>query len=165
MTIKPYFNSNVSQNIFQNIFNESELREVKVNSLRLNFKITKKITKAIFINNSLSYSSNQFIVRNSSNQNVSGINNHFKIVYNIKPKWIFTTNLKYYKPDLNSTISYSFLDSEASYKLKSIEIGCVAKNVLNYTNFKTKYVSDMSITNYQQEIMYRYLMLFTRFKF
>lgn len=159
------FNSNVSQNIFQNIFNESELREVKVNSLRLNFKITKKITKAIFINNSLSYSSNQFIVRNSSNQNVSGINNHFKIVYNIKPKWIFTTNLKYYKPDLNSTISYSFLDSEASYKLKSIEIGCVAKNVLNYTNFKTKYVSDMSITNYQQEIMYRYLMLFTRFKF
>lgn len=159
------FNSNASQNIFENIFNQSELREVKVNSLQLNIKILKKITKSIFINNSLSYFSSQFIVKNNSNQNVSGINNNFKIVYNIKPKWIFTTNLKYYKPDLRNTISYSFLDFESSYKLKSIEIGCVAKNLLNYTNFKTKYVSDISITNYQQKIMDRHLMLFTRYKF
>jgi len=159
-TIKLSTNYSISE--YENIVNNSELRNNK--SQFLTTKLFIKTAFDIFINfeNTLNLSKSISETENTNQFINESLNNNFKIILKPSKKWFVLLSSDYFLPNLKQkTVFYMFLDASVRFKPKNkrLEFNLIAKNLLDENNFEQIQTSDFSTNIYKTNILPRYYML------
>ena len=159
-------NGNYSLSFNKNVVNNSEIRDIKGNTLFLNLTARVGYKSKISFENNIFYLNNSFEVENNKTR-FQSITNQTKIIY--KP----TKEIKIYSianiisPDLNQNTNYLFLESEINYSPlnKKYGLSLIAKNLTNNKTFETRSISDFSSSTSSHNLIERYVMLKLYFSF
>lgn len=152
---------------FQNIVNNTGLRDNTSKSLFGSFDIRTGFKGAINFRNKTKFNNNVFESEGNSANSFTSFQNDFSIKY-IKENFQFIVESQYFKPDLNSSIRGDlFLDANVSFKPKNgkIEYRLRANNLLNKKVFQNVNTTDFSTTIFQHNLQERFLLLSASFKF
>jgi hypothetical protein len=159
-------NGNYSLSYDKNVVNNSEIRDIKGNTLFLNLIARVGYKSKISFENNIFYLNNSFEVENNKTR-FQSLTNQTKIIY--KP----TKGIKIYSianiisPDLNQNTNYLFLESEVNYSPlnKKYGLSLIAKNLTNNKTFETRSISDFSSSTSSHNLIERYVMLKLYFSF
>jgi len=160
-------NSNYSVNQYQNIVNNSGLRENKSKNLFAEFKVRTGFKTAINFENKLFFNNNLFETELGASNEFTSFQNDFSVKY-IKNDFHFTLNTQYFKPDLKSSISGDlFLDASIRFtsKNKKIEYLLRANNLLNHKTYRNINSSDLSTTSFEHNLQERFALFSIGFRF
>ena len=161
------FNSNYSINEYQNIINNSGLRDNTSKNLFAEFKIRTGFKGDLNFENNVFVNTNSFETDLGDSNEFTSFQNDFSIKY-IKDNFQFNINSQYFKPDLKSDISGDlFLDASVrlTSKNKNIEYMLKANNLLNQKRFRNINSSDLSVSTFEHNLQERFLLLSVGFKF
>lgn len=161
------FNSNYSINQYQNIINNSGLRDNTSKNLFAEFKIRTGFKGALNFENNIFLNNNFFETEVGNSNEFTSFQNDFSIKY-IKKSFQFSFDTQYFKPDLKSDISGDlFLDASVrlTSKNKKIEYMLKANNLLNQKRFRNINSSDLSVSTFEHNLQERFLLLSVGFKF
>ncbi|MCF6294379.1 MAG: TonB-dependent receptor [Flavobacteriaceae bacterium] len=161
-------NSSYSISEYQNIINDSGLRNNRSKSLFGQFHIRTGFKKPLNFENKISFRNNVFKSIDSNTTNsFTSFQNDFKAKY-IKGNFKFILNSQYFNPDLGANISGDlFIDALLSYKPKKgkIEYLLKANNLLNNNLYKSINTSDFSTSIFEYNLQERFLLLSILFKY
>ncbi|WP_152611474.1 carboxypeptidase-like regulatory domain-containing protein [Psychroserpens damuponensis] len=161
------FDSNYSINEYQNIINDSELRNNKSKSLFAKFQLRTGFKSAINFENKIAIRNNVFDNQDGSTNSFTALQTDFKTKF-VKNEFQFVFTTQYVKPDLKTNINGDlFLDASLNYKPKKgkIEYQLKANNLLNNSTYQNINVSDFSSSNYEHNLIERLVLLSVKFKF
>ncbi len=167
--LKSTFNINSSYSIqeYQNIVNNSSLRDNTSKTFFGQLDVRTGFQKAINFSNKLIFNINTFETTSNSSNSVATFQNDFTLKY-IKNGFQFNINSQYFKPDLKSnTPSDLFLDTFIAYKPKNskIEYQLKANNLLNKKFYRNIYNNDFSTSIFEHNLIERFVLLSINFKF
>lgn len=164
-TVNLNSNYNISQ--YQNIINDSGLRNNTSRNLLSEFKIRTGFK------GDLNFENNIFINNNNFESDLGGANeftsfqNDFSVKY-VKKKFQFIINSQYFKPDLKSNISGDiFLDASIRLTSKNNKFDYMlrANNLLNKKTFSNINQSDLFTTIFEHNLQERFILFSVGFRF
>lgn len=161
-------NSNFNLSFDNNIINNSEIREIKNETLFLNFTARRGIKKIVVIENKITFINNNFIViKENLKNNFQSLSNQTKMV--LKKNDRFNANVigNFISPNLKENNTYFFLESEINYtsKNKKITYSLIGKNLTNNKAFFMSGVTNFSNNRSSHNLIERYVMLKITFGF
>jgi hypothetical protein len=161
------FNSNYSISQYQNIINNSGLRDNTSKNLLAEFKIRTGFKGALNFENNIYINNNFFETDSGDSNEFTSFQNDFSVKY-IKNDFQFIINTQYFKPDLKQDISGDlFLDASIrmTSKNKKIEYMLKANNLLNQKTFRNINSSDLSESTFEHNLQERFVLLSVGFRF
>lgn len=161
------FNSNYTISEYQNIINNSGLRNNTSKNLFAEFKIRTGFKGALNFENNVFINNNFFETEVGDSNEFTSFQNDFSIKY-IKNSFQFSVDSQYFKPDLKSDISGDlFLDASIrlTSKNKKIEYMLKANNLLNQRTFRNINSSDLSESIFEHNLQERFVLLSVGFRF
>jgi hypothetical protein len=161
------FNSNYSISQYQNIINNSGLRDNTSKNLLAEFKIRTGFKGALNFENNIYINNNFFETDLGDSNEFTSFQNDFSVKY-IKNDFQFIINTQYFKPDLKQDISGDlFLDASIrmTSKNKKIEYMLKANNLLNQKTFRNINSSDLSESTFEHNLQECFLLLSVGFRF
>lgn len=167
--LKSTININSSYTIlnYQNIINNSQLRDNTNKNLLGQVYIRTGFQSHLNFENKIMFSNNNYSNNYNSSSSFSSFQNDFKIKY-LKDDFQFTINSQFFKPDLNQNISGDlFLDVNLSYSPKNskIEYLLKANNLLNKKIYRNINISDFSTSIFQHNLQKRFILFSIQFKY
>jgi hypothetical protein len=160
-------NTNYTIRQYQNIINDSGLRDNTSKNLFAEFKIRTGFKGSFNIENNVYVNNNFFETEVGGSNEFTSFQNDFSIKY-IKNSFQFIINTQYFKPDLKQDISGDlFLDASIrlTSKNKKIEYMLKANNLLNQKRFRNINSSDLSISTFEHNLQERFALLSVGFRF
>lgn len=160
------FNSNYNISQYQNIINNSGLRDNTSKNLFTEFKIRTGFKGALNFENNVFVNNNFFETDSENSNKFTSFQNDFSIKY-IKNDFQFIINSQYFKPDLKSDISGDlFLDVSIRFtsKNKKIEYMLKANNLLNQKKYININSSDLSTTSFEHNLQERFALFSVGFR-
>ena len=160
-------NSTYSVNEYQNIVNDSELRNNLSKSWFGNFSMRTGFQRKINFENKLSFSNIVFKNEENKANSFTSFRNDFKIKY-FPNDFQLILNNQYFKPDLSAGVSdYFFLDATVNYKPKNgkLEYQIKADNLFNNKIYRNIYSSDFSTSVFEHNLQERFVLLSILFKY
>lgn len=161
------FKSSYSINKYQNIINDSGLRDNIAKSFLSEFYIrTGFKSKLNFENKTILRITNFSNSMNNSNS-VSSFQNDFTAKFS-KSNFLFSVKGQYFNPELNNKEKgYVFLDFSVDYKPfdSRIEYSIRANNLLNHNVYRSVFTSDFSSSVFKYSLLERFLLMSVKFKF
>lgn len=160
-------NSNYTISQYQNIINDSGLRDNTSKNLFTEFKIRTGFKGALNFENNLFFGNNFFETELGGSNEFTSFQNDFSIKY-IKDRFQFVINSQYFKPDLKQDISGDlFLDTSIrlTSKNKKIEYMLKANNLLNQKRYRNINSSDLSTTSFEHNLQERFALFSIGFRF
>lgn len=161
------FNTNYAINKYQNLINNSDLRDNTSKNLFSEFKIRTGFKGVLNFENNTSINNNVFETGSGASNEFTSFRNDFSIKY-IKNDFQFIVDTQYFKPDLNQDISGDFF-IDASVRLtsknKKIEYALRAHNLLNQQTFININSTDLSVTSFEHNLQVRFALLSIGFRF
>lgn len=164
-TVNLNSNYNISQ--YQNIINDSGLRNNTSRNLLSEFKIRTGFKGALNFENNLFINNNNFESDLGGTNEFTSFQNDFSIKY-MKNNFQFIINSQYFKPDLNSNISGDlFLDAtiRLTSKNKKMEYMIRANNLLNQKTFRNINQTDLSSSIFEHNLQERFALFSVGFRF
>ena len=160
------FNGNYSMSFNKNIVNNSEIRDIKGNTLYLNLTARVGIKSIITLENNTSFMENSFEV-SQNKTTFQSLTNRTKIIYKPSKEIKIFGISNIISPDLKQNNNYLFLESEISYSPlnKNYGYSIIAKNLTNNKTFETRNISDISNSINSHNLIERYIMLKIYFSF
>lgn len=161
------FNSNYNISQYQNIINNSGLRDNTSKNLFAEFKIRTGFKGTLNFENNVFLNNNFFETDLGNSNEFTSFQNDFTIKY-IKDSFQFIINSQYFKPDLKSDISGDlFIDASIrlTSKNKKIEYMLKANNLLNQKTFRNINSSDLSESIFEHNLQERFVLLSIGFRF
>ena len=160
-------NSSYSVDEYQNIVNDSELRNNLSKSWFGNFSIRTGFKGKINFENKAFLRNFSFENEGSKSNSFTTFQNDFNIKF-ISKEFQFIVNNQYFKPDLsNETSGDLFLDLTLRYQPKKgkIEYQIKADNLLNNNIYRNINTSDFSTSIFQLSLQNRFILFSVQFKF
>lgn len=160
-------NSNYNISEFQNIINNSKLRNNTSENLFASFDIRTGFKGALNFRIKTLINNNTFTNEGNPSNSFTSFQNDFSVKY-IKDNFQFIAESQYFKPDLNTAIRGDvFLDAKIIFKPKKSKIEYIlrANNLLNNKVFQNINTSDFSTTIFQYNLQERFLLLSAAFRF
>jgi hypothetical protein len=159
-------NSSYTISYDKNTINNSDIRDIKANTLNTIFTLRTKFSDKFILENNFNYMNNSFEVLNTTS-NFQSFNQMSKVVYNPTKEINISAISNFIKPDLSQSIQYLFLESEIGYspKNKSYSFGLIAKNLTNIKTFETRNISDFSSSVSSHNLIEKYIMFSVRFSY
>ena len=155
-----------SQANYKNIINDSNIRNIKSETLGLGFEL-RSVYKGIFnyhlgsklTNNKISNS-----IINTFNNSSSFINLNFSVNERL---YLDIITERYFFKDNNEANAYSFLDLNSNYKFKNdkLILGISGKNLLNTTSFKNLSISEIGTSATDYRLLPRYILFKLEYRF
>lgn len=151
----------------KNIVNNSNLRDVETRLLFINCVLRTSFKSKFYIENDFSYSHNDFLLDNVSQNRFSSFNDTFKIIYKIGSDFKTNVATNFVSPDLSKNNTYLFLDSELRYRPqnKRFQYALIMRNLTNNKKFETVSISDYSKTIASHNLLERYILGNVSFRF
>ena len=167
--LRTTFNLNSNYNItkYQNLINDSELRNNTGRNLLVEFKARTGFKGSINFENQFFLNNNVFETDLGNLNEFTSFRNDFSIKY-VKKRFQLTIDSQYFKPDLKSNISgYLFFDASLrlSSKNKKIEYMLKANNLLNQKTFRNIISSDLSESSFEHNLQERFALFSIGFRF
>lgn len=159
-------NGNYSLSFNKNVVNNSEIRDIKGNTLFLNLTARVGYKSKISFENNIFYLNNSFEVENNKTI-FQSLTNQTKIIYKPTKEIKINSIANIISPDLNQNSNYLFLESEINYSPlnKKYGLSLIAKNLTNNKTFETRSISDFSSSTSSHNLIERYVMLKLYFSF
>jgi hypothetical protein len=160
-------NSNYGINKYQNLINDSELRNNISKNLFVEFKARTGFKSPFNFENKLSLNNNYFETDLGGSNEFTSLRNDFTIKY-VKNDFQFTLDSQYFKPDVKSNITGDlFLDASISLtsKNKKVEYRLRANNLLNQNTFRNIGSSDLSTSTFEHNLQERFILFSVGFRF
>ncbi|WP_323670462.1 TonB-dependent receptor [Aquimarina sp. ERC-38] len=156
----------ISETNFQNIVNNSELRDIRSRSFNYGVEI-RSIYNGVF---NFHIGSKSITSEVSVNSNVSNINNtsFLDLNFEVSEKLHFKlSNERYFFGNSNRDNTYYFTDFDAKYVIKknALTLKFLARNIWNTDTFATYYVGDTNQLISENKILPQYFLLKLDFKF
>lgn len=161
-------NSNVNVSFDNNILNNSQTREIRNETLFINFVGRRKLKENFVFENKVSFLNNNSIIEKENiNNNFQSLNNQTKIIYKTNNQFNASIVGNLLTPNLQDNNTYFFLESEINYqpKNKNLSYSLLSKNLTNNKIFQTSSVSDYSTTISLHNLIERYIMFKITFGF
>lgn len=160
-------NSSYALSYDKNIVNNSNLRDIETRLLFINCVLRTSFKSKFYIENDFSYSSNDFLMDNVSQNRFSSFNDTFKMTYKIGSDFKTNVATNFVSPDLSKNNNYLFLDSELRYtpQNKRFQYALIMRNLTNNKKFETVSISDYSKTIASHNLMERYILGSVSFRF
>ena len=156
-----------SKSNFKNIVNDSELREIKINSLNYGVELRSSF-RGIFnyhIGSKWNYNEVKTTLANSFTNNITFLDLFFvmndKLNFQIQTERYFFGNL-----DNNSNKHY-FMDLESRYTIKEnkLTFSLSGNNLFNTETFRSYNINDISISKTEYLLQPRYILLKMEYRF
>tara|TARA_R110002111_G_scaffold134005_5_gene200121 strand:+ start:1725 stop:4325 length:2601 start_codon:yes stop_codon:yes gene_type:complete len=160
-------NSNYTIRQYQNIINDSGLRDNTSKNLFVEFKIRTGFKGTLNFENNVFVNNNFFETGLGNSNEFTSFQNDFSVKY-IKNSFHFNINTQYFKPDLKQDISGDlFLDASIrlTSKNKKIEYMFKANNLLNQKKYRNINSSDLSTTSFEHNLQERFALFSIGFRF
>jgi len=158
---------NTSYNISEdlNTINNSDLRNITINDLQLEFVTRTGFKMPINFENVFNYNNSTF--KTDEKNSVNSITNQFKTIIKIKNDSNFKVLYSYIKPNLLNKVNYNFIEAELFLKSKNsnFSYSILAKNLMNEKQFKVININDFSTSRSSYNLIERYIMLKVDFYF
>ncbi|MGV9004844.1 carboxypeptidase regulatory-like domain-containing protein [Flavobacterium sp.] len=153
-------------NLFNDILNNSEVRNITTKNFNTELTMRKRLFKIIYIESKSNYSNIDFLVENEIKNKFSNFSQAFKIAYSSKKNFNANVTANFIASDLSINNNYLFLNSEISFtsKNKKIEYSIIGSNLTNNILFTTYSISDYFKNTFSQNLINRYLLLSVNFK-
>lgn len=160
-------NSNYTISFDKNIINNSDLRDIQLKNLMIEFITRKGLKSKLVLENKLVFNRNIFQLSGSNENSFSSFNNASNIIYKVKENIRFTTTLNYVFPDISMNKQYYFLDTELKFtsKNKKIDYSIVGRNLTGNKTFDIVNISDFSRTISSHNLIQTFLLGTVSFKF
>jgi hypothetical protein len=161
------FDSNYSISEYQNIINDSELRNNTSKSLFAKFQLRTGFKSAVNFENKIAIRNNVFENQDGANNSFTALQMDFKTKF-VKNEFQFVFNTQYFKPDLKTNVNGDlFLDATFQYtsKKSKIEYQLKANNLLNNSTYQNINVSDFSSSSFEHNLLERFLLLSVKFRY
>ncbi|MGK0324507.1 MAG: hypothetical protein ACJAR4_002559 [Psychroserpens sp.] len=161
------FDSNYSISEYQNIINDSELRNNTSKSLFAKFQLRTGFKSAVNFENKIAIRNNVFDNQDGANNSFTALQMDFKTKF-VKNEFQFVFNTQYFKPDLKTNVNGDlFLDATFQYtsKKSKIEYQLKANNLLNNSTYQNINVSDFSSSSFEHNLLERFLLLSVKFRY
>lgn len=164
-TIDFVFNYNI--NFYNDIINNSDLRNVVNKSLNAELTMRRGLKKILYFESKTIYFNSVYLLENERQNNFSSLEEAIKIAYNGQESFKANTTMSFISSDLSVNNNYFFLNSEFSFmsKNKNIEYSLIAINLTNNKTFDTFNVSDYYSSKFSQNLIERYILASVCFKF
>lgn len=152
---------------YQNIVNDSDIRDNKNKSLLGQLHIRTGFEKNVNFENKVTLRNNVYSNNLNSSNSFTSFQNELNIIYS-KNNFQFSLSNHFFKPNLKSNNSeYLFTDADLTYKNKKgkIEYQLKANNLFNKKVYKDINVSDYSISIFEYNLQDRYFLFSVKFKY
>lgn len=160
-------NSNYSIYKYQNLINNSDLRNNTSKNILIEFKARTGFKGAINFENKLFLNNNFFETDLGSPNEFTSLRNDFSVKY-VKDKVQFVIDSQFFKPDLNSNTSGDlFLDASLRFnsKNKKVEYSLKLNNLLNKKTFRNINTTDFSTSSFEHNLQERFGLFSMSFRF
>lgn len=159
-------NGSYSLSYDKNVVNNSDIRDIKGNTLFLNVIARVGFRSKISFENNIFYLYNSYEVENIKTK-FQSLTNQTKIIYKLTKEIKIYSIANIISPDLNQNTNYLFLESEINYSPlnKKYGLSLIAKNITNNKTFETRSISDFSSSTISHNLIERYVMLKLYFSF
>lgn len=156
-----------SKSNFKNIVNDSELREIKINSLNYGVELRSSF-RGIFnyhIGSKWNYNEVKTTLANSFTNNITFLDLFFvmndKLNFQIQTERYFFGNLD------NNSNKYYFMDLESRYTIKEnkLTFSLSGNNLFNTETFRSYNINDISISKTEYLLQPRYILLKMEYRF
>lgn len=155
-------NSSYAISNYQNIVNNSDLRNNRSNRYRLDFSVRTGFDFPINFNNTFGFDES----RSQSDKGQSFINtsiyNNAEIHFRFSNAWVMSWRSDYYLPNVEqSNQDFMFLDTSLRFspKDKRYEVELVLNNILNIDDFREVSTSDYATLVFQSNLLPRHFLL------
>lgn len=156
------FNFNYGTTRYNNIMNDSEIRNNVLDFFRLEWYAKSAFDFPVNFQNNFTVNTTKSYSENSNQYNKNTLINNLSEFF-IKPSKSILTKLTidYYNNTSDHNKDYYFLDFEVKYKnpKSNWEIGILSKNLTNNKNFENLITSDYSIVKSFNNLNRRYVLL------
>jgi hypothetical protein len=159
--------SNYTISEYQNIINNSELRNNISKSLFAKFQLRTGFKSGINFENKIAIRNNTFDNQDGSTNSFTAFQTDFKTKF-VKNEFQFVFNTQYFNPNLKTNIDGDlFLDAYLSYKPKKlrIEYQLKANNLLNNNVYQNIDASDFSLSSFEHNLLERFILLSIKFNY
>ncbi|WP_151893487.1 hypothetical protein [Patiriisocius marinistellae] len=154
-------------NFFENIVDNSDIRENESYIGRADLNIKTGFLGIINFQNNVKYSNVLFFLNNNDRFEFSSFQNKTSFFLRPYKRLFFETSVNYFKPDIDRKEDFVFIDSELRLTTKSgdVDYSLISKNITpNKSIFSRTSVTDFSTTFYSYEIQEPYILFSVRFK-
>lgn len=160
------FGIEYSQNNFNNLLNDSLLREVEYKKLSYNIELRSAFNN--FFNYHLGTKLDNSLIKSSLNIDYNTHITFLNLYFSINDSFDFDINSTSY--NLNSVFSKSsvfFLDFNMKYKLpkKNITIGIIGKNILDIEKYKEVSITENLYSSLSYDLLPRYVLFRVDYNF
>jgi len=154
-------NTSISQSEFNNIVNNSELRNNTsfFNTNQLTWNTAFDFPMNLESNFSWIYSKSESVNQNPFT--ITSIHSSFKIKFKPSKKMFFSLTSNFYSPDLRNSDKFLFLDALLRYRPKNKKWGAhlIMRNIGNEQNFEQTRTTDISTTTLRSNLLERHILL------
>ena len=160
------FNFNYDINLYNDIVNNSELRNVISKGLNVELTMRKGLNKVLYFETKTLYNSSNYLLENEKVNKFSSLSQALKIAFNCKESFKANTTMNFISPDLAINNNYWFLNFEITFlsKNRNIEYSIIAKNLTNNKTFDTYNITDYSKSISSQNLIERYILASISFR-
>lgn len=167
--LKSTINLNSSYSVleYQNIVNNSGLRQNKSKTLFGKLSIRTGFKGSLNFENDIFLTNNTFTNSSNISTSLTSLQNDFQVKY-IRDNFQLSLSSQYFKQDLNDQVEGDlFLDSSLSFRTKNnkMEYSLKANNLLNKKIYRNISSSDFSNSVFEHNLQERFLLLSVQFKF
>lgn len=160
------FSTNYSLSNYQNMLNNSALRNNKSQYIQNSFSFKTAFDIKINFENTIRFAKNISQSESENKFENNFINNNFNIIFKPAKKWFCLLSSNYYIPNTDKKQNYHFLDFTLRYiPDKIVEFSLFAKNILNKKYFTQIETSDYSSSVFQSNLIPRYYLLNATYNF
>lgn len=156
------FSSQYNKSEFKNFVNQSNIRDGEYTNYTGEIFAKTAFRIPLNFENFFTYSNTDFAIDGQNSNTNTAIKNSFKTIIRPTKGWLFTITYDYFKPDLERSQDFSFLDFSLKYKPKNIKWisgRFIGKNLFDNRVFEQIENSDFSTTVYQSNLIPRYFLL------
>lgn len=161
------FNSSYTISRYQNIINDSELRNNTSKSLFGQLEMRTGFKSSLNFENKILFNNNEYSSNTNASNSFTSFQNDFSVKY-LKNAFQLELESQYFKPDLSkNTRGDLFLDVLLNYKpsKSKLEYNITAKNLLNKKVYRNINTSDFSTSTFEHNLQERFILLSVQFKF
>ena len=158
---------NYDINLFNDIVNNSALRNITSKSLNIELTMRRGIQKLFYFESKTTYFNNIYLLENESKNRLNNLRQDLKIAFNNQKRFTANVTMNFVSTDLAVNNNYWFLNSEIGYSSKNDRIvyGVIGRNLTNNDTFTTYSITDYSKSSISQNLIKRFVLASVSFRF
>ena len=160
-------NASYGINFFENIVNNSEVRDNQSYSGQADLNIKTGFFGVINFQNNIKYTNVFFFTDDTGRFDFSSLQNKTSAFLRPNKRLFFELSINYFKPDFDRNEDFTFFDSELRLTSKNdnIDYSIISKNITSKKSlFSRTDLTDFSTTFYSYNIQEPYILFSVRFK-